>query len=320
MSTETTVEPADTERTYPLVLRTATYAWWRPVAGLMLVPFAMVLLAPLVASLVLAITVALDHEGSFNHALNAAIDLKPVTWQALLYLNTSLALLVPATWALVRILHGISPRWLTSVLPGIRWRFFAACLGIAVVAIAAQLVVGALLPDDPNDLGGAANHVDGRLLAMAVVVLLTTPLQAMGEEYVFRGYLTQAFGALTRRPWIAVLLSSLLFALAHGTQNAPLFLDRLTFGLMAGYVVLRTGGLEAGIALHIWNNLVAFGLALAIGNIDDTLKVESIPWAQILLTVTQNGVYLVLVLLVARRMGIASRTRGPVLPPTTPSV
>jgi membrane protease YdiL (CAAX protease family) len=305
---------------YPLTLRTPGYQWWRPTLGLALVPLAMFFVVPLLLLPVAAITVALDHTGEFDKAFDATLSLDVVTWQGLLFLNLTLAALVPVAWGIVRFVHGVRPRWLTSVAPGIRWRFFWACFGLSVVAIIAQIVVGALLPSDPNDLGGTVNHVDGKYLALAAVVLLTTPLQAMGEEYVFRGYLMQAFGALTRRPWIAVVVSSLLFALAHGVQNAPLFFDRLAFGLMAGYVVLRTGGLEAGIALHIWNNLVAFGLAIAIGSIDDTLKVTEVGWSNIPLTITQNGLYLVLVLVVANRMGITSRTRHPVLVAGSPRV
>lgn len=318
------VHPHEEPQSYPLVLRTQSYAWWRPVLGLVTLPVAMFLVVPLALLPLLFATVALDHPGDYATAVADAAKLDPVTWQGLLYLNLSLAALVLVVWGIVRFLHGLSPRWLASVKPGIRWRFFWACFGLAVVAIVAQVVVGAFLPDDPNDLGSSANEITSRLVALGIVVLLTTPFQAMGEEYVFRGYLMQGFGALTRRPWIAVVLSSVLFALAHGVQNAPLFLDRFLFGLMAGYVVLRTGGLEAGIALHIWNNLVAFGLALTLGDIDETLKVTEVGWSNLPLTLVQNGVYLVLVLLVARRMGIEPKSRppeaGPVLLPTTPSV
>lgn len=318
--------PHDVPQPYPLILRTRSYAWWRPIVGIVLVGFSMFLFGPVLALPVLAVAVAVDHDGSFAAAFERALSLEAVTWQGLLYLNLALALLVPATWFIVRVVHGMAPRWVMSVRPGIRWRFFWACFGLALVAILASVVVSAFLPSDPNDLGATTNEWTGRMTAIAVVVLVTTPLQALGEEYVFRGYLMQAFGALTRRPWIAVVLTSLLFAVAHGGQNLPLFLDRFVFGLMAGYVVLRTGGLEAGIALHIWNNLVAFGLALALGNIDDTLNVSEVSWSNIPLTITQNGVYLLLVLLVARRMGITSRTRppeveeAPVLAPTTPHV
>jgi membrane protease YdiL (CAAX protease family) len=199
-----------------------------------------------------------------------------------------------------------------SVKPGIRWRFFGACLGLSLVALAAQLLVGAFLPQDVNTLSGHLHAVTGQTIAFAVVILLTTPLQAIGEEYAFRGYAMQAFGSLTRSPWFAILLSAVLFTAAHGSQNVPLLADRFAFGLLAGYLVWRTGGLEAGIALHVWNNLVAFGFGLAFGDIQQLLTATDASWWNLPLTLTQNGVYLVLVLLVAKRMGVDNRTRPPV--------
>lgn len=321
--------PHPEPRPYPLMLRTWNYRWWKPVVGIVLLVVGMIVVVPALLLVPLAGLVALDHHGSFQKAFEDATSLDHVTWQGMLYLNLALAGLVPVTWLIVRYVHRLRPRWLASVKPGIRWRFFWACVGLAPVAIVAQVIVGALLPTDPNDLGSSVNHLTGRIVALGLVVLFTTPLQAIGEEYAFRGYAMQAFGALTRRPWFAIALSATLFALAHGVQNAPLFLDRLAFGLMAGYVVYRTGGLEAGIALHVWNNLVAFGFALLLGNIDDTLNVTEVSWWNIPLTITQNGVYLVLVLVVARAMGVGNRTTpppreaaygGPVLLPTSPPV
>lgn len=312
--------PHPEPRSYPLMLRTWTYAWWRPVVGLVSLPVAMFVVAPFALFPLLAVTVALDHTGSYATALKNAATLDPVTWQGLLYLNLTLAALVPVAWVLMRVLHGMRPRWLMSVKPGIRWRFFAACLGLSVVAILAQIVVGAFLPGDPNDLGAKVNAITPTLLGLVAVVALTTPAQAIGEEYVFRGYLLQAVGSLTRRPWAAMLVSGLLFGVAHGVQNAPLFVDRFTFGVLAAYLVHRTGGLEAGIALHIWNNLFAFGFALFLGDITETLNVSEVSWWNLPLTLTQNGVYLLLVLHVARRMGVEARTTPPVLLPTSQPV
>ena len=78
------------------------------------------------------------------------------------------------------------------------------------------------------------------------MILFTTPLQAMGEEYALPRLpdaglrLLRRVAALRRLPRspapgrVALLLTSALFALAHGTQNFPLFFDRFAFGLMAG--------------------------------------------------------------------------------------
>ncbi len=102
-----------------------------------------------------------------------------------------------------------------------------------------------------------------------------------------------------------------LFALAHGTQNFPLFFDRFAFGLIAAWLVTRTGGLEAGIALHVLNNFLAFGLALSYGDLSETLNVSEASWWNILLTVTQSAVYAGLVLVVARKMGLQTLTPTP---------
>ena len=189
-----------------------------------------------------------------------------------------------------------------------RWKFFFVCFGLAVVALIASLAVGYFLPSDPNEAGGEPNKITGTLVATGIVILLTTPLQAIGEEYAFRGYLMQAFGSFTttarRRRVVALLVTAGLFGLAHGAQNFPLFFDRFAFGLMAGLTVILVGGLEAGIALHILNNLLAFAVAIVFGDLTGALTVSEVSWWQLPLTLVQNGVYLVLVLLVARRMGL----------------
>jgi membrane protease YdiL (CAAX protease family) len=306
------LHPHRAPTTYPLMLRTWTYAPWRPVLGLIGLLAGVLFVVPVVLLPVLAVGFAIQG-GSFGPAFTAALNQTELTPASMLYLNLTLAGMTLVTWGLVRFIHRLRPRWLMSVKPGIRWRFFGACLGLSLVALAAQLLVGAFLPQDVNTLSGHLHAVTGQTIAFAVVILLTTPLQAIGEEYAFRGYAMQAFGSLTRSPWFAILLSAVLFTAAHGSQNVPLLADRFAFGLLAGYLVWRTGGLEAGIALHVWNNLVAFGFGLAFGDIQQLLTATDASWWNLPLTVTQNGVYLVLVLLVAKRMGIDNRTRPPVL-------
>jgi membrane protease YdiL (CAAX protease family) len=101
---------------------------------------------------------------------------------------------------------------------------------------------------------------------------------------------------------------ALLFALAHGAQNVPLFFDRFAFGIVAGTLVIATGGLEAGIAMHVLNNFLAFGLALAFGDISSTLNATGGSWWNIPVTLTQSLVFLALTMWVARRRGLATRT------------
>jgi membrane protease YdiL (CAAX protease family) len=310
---------------YHQMLRTWTYAAWKPLLGLFICVFAFFVLAAVIFIIVALIAAAFSSK-PYLDAFTASADFEHVTPAMLLGLNLGLASLVLVTWFCMRVLHGMRPRWLTSVMPRMRWRFFTACLGLAVIALVAQVVVGNLLPGTGDDLGDSShlNHFTVSTAVSAVVILLTTPLQAAGEEYLFRGYGLMAIGSLFPRAqeelakWVAIGSTGVLFALAHGSQNFPLFFDRLAFGLIAAWLVTKTGGLEAGLALHVLNNFLAFGFALAFGSLGDSLNISSISWWNIVVTVTQSGVYTVLVLLVARRMGLRNTTSPPLPEPHQP--
>ena len=112
----------------------------------------------------------------------------------------------------------------------------------------------------------------------------------------------------------------MLFALAHGAQSAPVFFDRFAFGLVAGVLVIGTGGLEAGIAMHVLNNWLAFGLALAFGDMGSTLNPTGGSWWTIPVTLTQSLVYLGRAMLLARRRGVGTATERVVLVAPTGSV
>src|SRR4051794_7835526 len=296
---------------YHRMLRTWTYEWWKPVVGILLVIVGFFVVTSLVY-IVVAGVVAAFRSGSWLANLRASSDLSNVRPETLFALNLGLGSMILVTWFVVRVLHRLRPRWLTSVVPRMRWKFFVVCLGLSVIALAAQIVVGSMLPGDAGGgVGGKVNDFTTSTALAALVVLLTTPLQAAGEEYVFRGYLLQALGSLFSNRWVAIGATAILFALAHGVQNFPLFFDRLSFGLIAAWLVVRTGGLEAGIALHVLNNFLAFGLALSYGDLSETLNVTEASWGNIVLTVTQSAVYAVLVLYVARRMGLQPRPRPP---------
>ena len=313
--------PHPEPRSYPFMLRTWDYAWWKPVVGIVVLLVGGMIVVPLLLIPVLAVGVALEGgSGAFLDRFVDAMSLKEVTPSSMLYLNLSLAALTLVCMGIMRFIHRLRPRWLSSVLPGIRWRFFFACFGLATIALVASVAVSYFLPDNPNDIAGDPNPITGRLVATGIVILLTTPLQALGEEYAFRGYLMQAVGSLTKSRVAALLATSGLFALAHGAQNFPLFFDRFAFGLMAGLTVILLGGLEAGIALHILNNLVAFGVAIFFGDVQGALEVSEVSWWQLPVTIAQNGVYLLLVLLVARRMGLGNRTTPPETTPASTEV
>ncbi|MBS44964.1 MAG: CPBP family intramembrane metalloprotease domain-containing protein [Nocardioides sp.] len=242
----------------------------------------------------------------------------PATPGFFLLINLGWAFTIPLVMAVVWGIHGLRPRFAASVRPGIRWTWFAVSLGLAAVALVATVLVGALVPaGETSDVGGAVNDFTSELRDFLIIMVLLTPLQAAGEEYLFRGYLTQLIGGVL--PWerlrlvVAVVVPAVVFALAHGVQEPPIFVDRLAFGLVAGVLVIATGGLEASIAMHVLNNLLAFSLAILFGDMTEAFNPEGSTWWQLVPTLTQSFVFLGLCLFVGRRMGVAHRTAGDVL-------
>jgi uncharacterized protein len=297
---------------YHRMLRTWTYRPWRVIVGVLLALLLGVLVGPLLVTLAVALGVELLGVGSVEEVLGGLDLAEGITPPLLLVVNLSLALLIPVTWLVVRYLHNMRPRWLGSVRPGLRWRMLGWCTGLALLATVVALVLASvLLPGEVPAPTGSPAQGTGTTVAFLVIIALTSPLQSAGEEYLFRGYLLQGFGAFVRAPWFALVCTSLLFAVAHGSQNLPLFVDRFAFGMVAGGLVLLTGGLEAGIAMHIVNNVLVLGLAAASGALPQTLGTSEASWSLVLFDLGQFTLFAVGVVLVARRTGVRTRTAGP---------
>jgi membrane protease YdiL (CAAX protease family) len=207
---------------------------------------------------------------------------------AILMMNLALASLVPLSMVAVWVSHGWRPRWVGSVQGGVRWGWLLLCALVACVVMA-PVMLGFLALD-----GSLRWEPEPDAAWLVAVVLLTTPLQSAGEEYLFRGWLLQAVGSLFRRGVLAVLVSgtvsSVLFALAHGEQDPWLFLDRFAFAALAVWLVWATGGLEAGIALHAANNVTIMIPAILTGTFSSALTATSSDPLSAAVSVVMTGV------------------------------
>ena len=94
-------------------------------------------------------------------------------------------------------------------------------------------------------------------------------LPAIGEELFFRGSLQKVLLRWNKKPWLSILLSSMVFALLHGTffKILPIF----TLGIMLGTVFYVTRNLWYCIIIHFLNNAIAV-LAVYFANTNETLK------------------------------------------------
>jgi CAAX protease family protein len=115
----------------------------------------------------------------------------------------------------------------------------------------------------PSELG--VTHSTAALVAASIFVCAIAP---MAEEFFFRGFI---FGGLRNiplqigrfdgAPWLAAVLTGILFGLAHTGSASSQYLIPLGFlGFVLCLVRWRTGSLYPCMALHSANNALALGV------------------------------------------------------------
>lgn len=295
--------PDDEARSYVHQMRTHGYRWWRPFLALF-AGCATFFAAFLVLG---TLWVVLDPSLMEAGAADEVDATSPVT---MLINNLILAALIPAALVATRVGHWRPMGALWSVAGRIRWRWLGLASLVTLVVWGGYLVLMWVL--DGGEVGARPEHWPWLL----VITLLTTPLQAAGEEVAFRGGLLQGVGAWIRNPVVALVvgmvLSTALFALAHMSLDPWILLDLGTMAAACCYLTWRTGGLEAAIVLHVVNNLVLIVMLTLVGGLADAYVTE-----QTTSTLGAAGisalstlVMTAILLWLARRAGIAPKRLG----------
>lgn len=297
--------PAPAGSRYDRLARTRLHAWWRPLlgtavglAGLMLAGLAVIL-----GGAALGVLVGVGIGGS-----DGQIFTDPVFDLGINLL--AIAAVLPIVYGVVAWIQRRPPGTLSSVTGRLRWRWMAWCAAVAIGAVVlgqgAVAVAYVVTGEDLGDLFGWVGWE--RFLPALAVTLLLVPFQAAAEEYVFRGWLLQAFGAFLSNPWPGILLSAAGFTAVHAYIDWGI-VDVFAFGALMGWLAVRTGGLEAAIALHVANNVLAFGVSGADGSLSEALKQGSVPWQTLAGTVVQLGLYAIVVTVMARRRRVETVSR-----------
>ncbi|MGV9277217.1 CPBP family intramembrane glutamic endopeptidase [Streptomyces griseosporeus] len=298
-----------------MALATGRHRWWRPLVGTAVVTVG-------VFVLMLVIVVVSEVAGA---ALDRPLDADDMrSWGGVADTAISLvtiAVALPVVLLTARWIQARPAGTVSSVAGRLRWRWLAGCLALALPLILLSFGVSMLIPES-GDAGGDAQGMDWvglpTFLYGLAAVCLTVPFQAAAEEYVFRGWLVQAVGAWVRWPWIPVVPQALLFAAAHGWGTAWGFADLVVFGVVCAVLAIRTGGLEAGIALHVLNNLIGMGVAAGIaGALESDETAADMDWVGAVVDIPMVLLYAAAVLWLARRRRL--RTVSPPAPETPPS-
>lgn len=173
-----------------------------------------------------------------------------------------LAALTPWSMLLQKWFFGVPMASLHSVFGRFRWDVFGRTIAIIVPLWAVtQAVYPWLMPMQTVDYRMAD------VMAFLVIALTLVPLQSMGEEYAFRGLAFRIAASWGRGPRVGLILgivvSSLLFMVAHAALDPWLNLYYFVFGAALAVITWRTGGIEAAIVLHVVNNALAFIIGVA---------------------------------------------------------
>lgn len=243
-----TKTPAPTVIAYHRLAAGHLQRWWRVLLGFVVV----LILSAALLGIVIGVGYAI-HEPR----LDIRATERELAWE-LAVVSLAIAALIPAAMLSARWVDRRPAGTVASIAGHVRWRWLGTC-GFASAAVALGGSALTLAVDTPPRGFGA---VDWGLVALVAAVAFTLlPLQAAGEEYLFRGYLPQLVGSRLANPWVPAVALSLLFGLAHGTeQDAWTFAARAFFGLVAAWLTIRTGGLEAAIAMHAVGNTTGLTL------------------------------------------------------------
>ena len=164
---------------------------------------------------------------------------------------------IPAIF-IARLITNFKPLGLIHSIAGrMRWSYLSVFLGFGFLIFGLYYVGFATLDGSLTTQNSVHPLNSGMFWLYIVLILLIVPFQCYAEELLFRGYLMQTVGRWLKNPVWAIIVPAPIFMVLHGYGLWGL-LSVLTMALIAGFLCWYTGGLEAGIGLHIANNVSIF--------------------------------------------------------------
>ena len=306
------------------------WRWWRPLVALaFLAGWYLVSQIVIAVAYFVPILRAQGADGLIqlqNDLASGALD--PTDPVVLSMSLVSLVVLLPGILLAVKIARIGPAGILSSTRFRVRWAWTAWCLLPTLVIAAVMFVVqtglfwdGGMITTDGgfawnHDAIGQSTVSLGTLTLTIVLVVLLVPFQGAAEEYIFRGFLMQTVASwIPRRVGtiIAVAVSTVVFAVLHipNGYNVWGILDVGSFGLIAAIIVLRTGGLEATVLQHAFNNIMIFVLqAPGWSKVDLTSSDANGTWQGTLVTLVTSLAFWGMVEFLAWWRGLDRRFAG----------
>ena len=110
------------------------------------------------------------------------------------------------------------------------------------------------------------NKSDPNLFSGIVGILHSCIIVPIVEEIGFRGIFLAGLLKSRCRPWLAILITAIVFALFH--MSLVKIISTFGFGIIIGWLYWRTGSIIPGIVIHIVNNSLCIVFAFKDLSID----------------------------------------------------
>lgn len=169
---------------------------------------------------------------------------------------TTKMIVTMVVFSVVTIICFLAGRWAEVSLRWLGTRPWVV-LAWSVVASLGAIVPSLWLQEQMPKLPDLMAEEFGMMMSDYWSYLAIGLLAPVAEEIVFRGAVLKSLLQWQReRPWMAIAVSALLFAVAH--LNPAQMPHAFLIGLLLGWMYWRTGSIVPGIAYHWCNNSVAY--------------------------------------------------------------
>lgn len=240
------------------------HEWWRYLVG-----FIIIFIASQIGTIPLIVAVALKvftEGGDIESLQDQSVLMSVLDSNLTLFLMLlSFAVGLLAVYLVVRFLHKQRFVELTTSRKKTDWgRVFFSFGLISII-----MIVFTLLDyyNNPEDYVLQFELVP--FLILAVIAIIMIPLQTSFEEYLFRGYLMQGIGVLSKNRWLPLVITSVVFGGLHLANPEVVKMGNIIMiyyigtGFFLGIMTLMDEGMELALGFHAGNNLITAILVTA---------------------------------------------------------
>jgi membrane protease YdiL (CAAX protease family) len=174
----------------------------------------------------------------------AELDATGTILMMILFSVMTMALFLWQKWAVV------SRHWIRTR----PWVVLVWCVLAALGALIPSAWLQEQMPELPNLVEEEFDMILRNRYGYFVIGLMAP----LAEELVFRGAILRSLLKWNSRPWVAIVISAVLFSAAH--MNPAQMPHTFLIGLLLGWMYWRTNSIVPGVAFHWVNNTVAYVL------------------------------------------------------------